>query len=126
MAGEKTEEKPAAAGSSSDRNLFGALCYIIGVLVPLFVLFTDKKKDKFLAFHAWQSLILTVVMFVVYMGVGILAVILTIVTGIGGMCLLPLYFVPLLAVLFLAYKAYLGVMYKLPAIGDFAEKQAGK
>lgn len=121
------EEKKAAVGSSnSDSKLFAALGYIITVLVPLFVLFTEKKNDKFLAFHAWQSLLLTVAVFVIFMGIGILATILTFVTGFGGLCLMPLYFVPLVVFLFAAYKAYQGEKYKIPVIGDFAEKQASK
>jgi uncharacterized membrane protein len=120
------EEK---GGVSSDSKLFGALCYIIGILVPLFVLFTEKKNDKFLAFHAWQSLILTVIMFVLWGGLVAATIVLSVVTmGIGGLvgCLfVPLALVFLVAVLLVAYKAYLGEMYKLPLIGDFAMKRAG-
>jgi len=124
------EEKSATAGGSSDRNLFGALCYIIGILVPLFILFTEKKKDRFLAFHAWQSLLITVIAMIVWFGLGAVTLVLSVVTmGFGGIvaCLfLPLALVLLVVVLLLAYKAYQGQTYKLPVIGDFAEKQAGK
>jgi len=123
------EEKKGVA-KSSDSNLFGALCYIIGVIVPLFVLFTEKKNDRFLAFHAWQSLALTVGMTVVWVGFMVVLTVLAVVSGgIAGIlsCLmLPLMLVILLLVLYAAYKAYLGEKYKLPIIGDFAEKQANK
>jgi uncharacterized membrane protein len=130
MAGEKTEEKPAPKSGGGDDGLFGALCYIISVLVPLFVLFTDKKSNKFLAFHAWQSLILSVVLFVFFFGFMAVTMVLTIVTGgVAGILnclLLPIWFVAILGVLVIAYKAYKGERYKIPVIGDFAEKQAGK
>ncbi len=46
--------EPAQSSGSSDSNLFGMLCYFISFWVPLFVLFTDKKNDKFVAFHAYH------------------------------------------------------------------------
>jgi uncharacterized membrane protein len=132
MAGKK-EDAPvesSAPKASGDDNLFGALCYIIGVLVPLFVLFTDKKSNKFLAFHAWQSLILSVVVFVVFFGVGIVVGVLSVISGGLGLvlsCVYPIMWLAVLcAMLFSAYKAYLGEKYKLPILGDFAEKQASK
>ncbi|MFH1521281.1 MAG: DUF4870 domain-containing protein [Candidatus Micrarchaeota archaeon] len=136
MAGKKAdgsvEEKPVEApkpSSGGEDNLFGALCYIITLWVPLFVLFTDKKTNKFLAFHAWQSLILSVVWVVVFGGFSVITGILTVFSGIGALlsCLLfPLGGVALLAHLFLAYKAYQGETYKLPIVGEFAEKQVAK
>ncbi len=127
------EEKPAAASnaapaksvaaSSGDDGIFGALCYIIAVLVPLFVLFTDKKTNKFLAFHAWQSLLVTVVFIVLSIPISIVAGILAITTGIGGLCIFPFYLLIVVVVLFLAWKAYEGEQYGLPVLGDFAKKQ---
>jgi uncharacterized membrane protein len=124
------EEKSKAAAGNSDSKLFAALGYIITVLVPLFVLFTEKKNDKLMAFHAWQSLILSVVCFVIFAGATVVILVLTVVSGgIGGIlnCLLfPLMLVFLAADLYAAYKAYQGEMYKLPVIGDFSMKQAMK
>ncbi|MDD5340765.1 MAG: DUF4870 domain-containing protein [Candidatus ainarchaeum sp.] len=124
------EKSKAAASSNSDSKLFAALGYIITVLVPLFVLFTEKKNDKLMAFHAWQSLILSVVCFVVFMAATVVILVLTIVSGglagILNCLLLPLMLVFLAADLYAAYKAYQGEMYKLPVIGDFSMKQAMK
>ncbi len=128
MAGEKNEEKAAPkSGGSNEDGIIAALCYIISVLVPLFVLFTEKKSNKFLAFHAWQSLLLSVVFIVIWVGLGIVTLIASVVTmGVGGVlgCLyIPLAIIFLVAILLPAYKGYLGEKYKLPLIGDFAEKQ---
>lgn len=121
---------PVAAGLSEESKLFGALCYIIGIIVPLFVLFTEKKKDKFLLFHAWQSLILTAVLIVLFIGFSFVTAAIAFVTmGLGSLlsCLaFPLMIVVGIYVLFVAYKAYQGVKYKIPMIGDYAEKQAMK
>ena len=137
MAGKKAdtpvaEDKPVSvetpkAASGNEDNLFAAICYLVGVIVSLFVLFTEKKQNKFLAFHAWQSLILCIVAFVVLFGFGMVVTVLSVVTGgLGGIlgCLMfPLWGVFILAFLFGAYKAYQGETYKMPIIGDFAAKQ---
>jgi len=124
----KAAPKPAA--KAGDDNIIAAACYIIGILVPLFVLFTEKKENKFLAYHAWQSLMLSAVLIVVWVGLGILVGVLAFATaGFGGIlgCLyLPLLLVTAAVVLMPAYKGYLGEMYKLPVIGDLAEKESMK
>jgi uncharacterized membrane protein len=121
-------DEKSVGGVSSDSKLFGALCYIIGVLVPLFIIFTDKKNDKFALFHAYQSLFLTVILFVVMFGFMAVTMVLTIATGgIAGFLnclLLPIWLVVLLAIFLVAYKAFMGEKYKLPIVGDMAEKYA--
>ncbi len=125
----KMEKKPAPAepvqsAGSSDSNLFGMLCYLISFWVPLFVLFTDKKNDKFVAFHAYQDLLLTAVVMVYTIIMWVVMMVLTMVTGFGGICVLPFLFLPILVMLFMMWKAWNGERYKLPVIGDFAEKYA--
>lgn len=129
MAEEKKVEKKAAAEpapshGSSDSNLFAALCYLISFWVPLFVLFTDKKNDKYVAFHAYQDLLLTVVVIIYTIMIWVVMMVLTFVTGFGGICTLPFLFLPLIVMLFMTWKAYQGERYKLPVIGDMAEKYA--
>jgi uncharacterized membrane protein len=130
---EKPKEVPKEApkpASSNDDGIFAALCYILGIIVPLFILFTEKKQNKFLAFHAWQSLIFSVIWFVVFFIGAIGITVISFVTmGFGGILscfFLPVALVVFCAMLFVAYKAYLGEKYKLPIIGDMAEKQAEK
>lgn len=124
MAGEKMTEPAPAAGS--DSNLFGALCYIIGVLVPLFVLFTEKKNDKTLVFHAWNSLFFTVAIIIYLIGLSIVGAVLGFVFPPLACIVIPLWFLPFLVLLFLAWKAYQGEKYMLPVIGEMANKQAMK
>ncbi|MBI5227537.1 DUF4870 domain-containing protein [Candidatus Micrarchaeota archaeon] len=112
--------------TDDDSKLFGALCYVIGIIVPLFILFTDKKENKFLAFHAYQSLIFGVAVFAMFIALSIFSFVITILTsGIGGflgLCImLPLWLGALLAMVFMAYKAWMGEKYLLPVIGSMAE-----
>jgi uncharacterized membrane protein len=122
--------KAAAGGVSENSRLIAAVGYIIAVLVPFYVLLTEKKDDKFLAFHAWQSLLFTVVVIVVEVCLMVVITVLAFATmGIGGffgMCLsLIVWIIIVVVALFCAYKAYKGEMYKLPVLGGIAMRQAG-
>ncbi len=127
MAGEKmTAPKKEKSAGSSDDNIFGALCYLIAPWVSLFILFTDKKSNKFLAFHAWQAIFLIVAIVVFIIGLGIVNFVVGIVAGPLALCVLPLYALPLVAILLGLVKAFQGEMYKMPVLGEYAEKQAMK
>lgn len=91
-----------------DENVAGALCYAFGWITGLIFLVIEKKSG-FVRFHAMQSII-------VFLGIQILFF----------LPLLNLIVLPLALILwaFLMVKAYQGKRFKLPAIGDFAEKQA--
>jgi uncharacterized membrane protein len=121
MAGEKVEAKPAASppassGAGNDSRVWAALCYVFPVLMFILVyVLEDKKKDKFVLFHAWQSLLAG-------LGAWIVTMVIAVVTlGIGGLCF-PLV---IIGFLYLAYKAYQGERFVLPVVGEFAEKQMG-
>ena len=109
---------------SSEEKLWGALTYIIGIIMPLLVLLTDKKESRFLRFHSYQSLFLSAAMVVFYIGLAIVNVIVGFIAGLLALLLLPLYFLPALALLFMAWQAYQGKPYRLPVIGNFAAKTA--
>jgi uncharacterized membrane protein len=104
MAGEKME----ATGASSDSKLWAALSYPIWI-VALFVIFTEKKNDKWLAFHAYQALILGLVLWAIIFVTSWFFI---------GCLLAPLAF---LVELYYGYKAYQGEKFKIPTIGDMAE-----
>ena len=115
MAGQKMEVKSTTpSGVSDEAKLWSALNYVFPILMLIVVfLMEDKKKDKFILFHAWQSTLLAVAAWVV-------SLVVTVVTlGIGGLCM-PLV---LLVFLYFAYKAYQGEKFVLPVVGEFAEKQ---
>jgi uncharacterized membrane protein len=119
MAGEKMEAKPAAPASSGmggDSKLWAALCWVFAPLVGIIVLVTDKKNDKFVLFHAYQSIVAAIGLWVAMMVISVVTL------GFGFLCW-PLIW---LAFLFFAYKAYQGEKFSLPVVGDFAEKQMSK
>lgn len=101
------------------RNVAGLLCYVLGWLTGL-ILFL-MEKDPFVRFHAAQSVAL-------FGGLHILNIVLGIVGGILRIWWLvsPLLglisLVSLVAWVFMMVKAYNGEYYKLPIVGDMAEK----
>ncbi len=109
---------------SDDSKAWAAFGYLLVVLIPVVVLLTDKKKDRFVAFHAYQSLVLFVVSIGYYIVLAIAHIILGIISGLVALLLLPFYFVPMLVFLLMAYNAFMGKLFELPFIGGIARKAA--
>lgn len=110
-----------------DANLTAALGYIIGLIAIIEVII--EKQNRFARFHAFQSLILHIASWAVLFVIWIFLFILTMISsylGILMLLLFPLVIVYLGALFFCAYKAYQNEMFKLPVIGDMAEKFASK
>ena len=110
-----------------DSNLGAMLCYIANILCCLGVILSivfmiTEKENRFVKFHALQSLFLGGVCVVLLIVVEILGVILGIVHL--GILATGLWFILVLIFLVLwllaGIKAYSGQWYKLPGIGDVA------
>jgi|SRR3989344_9649831 len=101
-----------------DENLEGLLCYLLGFITGIIFIIIEKDS-RFVKFHAWQSTSVFLLLALVHFFLGwmpFLGGVLSFVIGIGIFAIWIL----------LMYKAYLGEKYKLPIVGDFAEKQANK
>lgn len=96
------------------KNTKAALCYV-GVWVTGLIFLLIEKEDKFVRFHAMQSL-------VAFAGLTILTMVPLI-----GWILSPLIMI-LGFILWLVciIKAYQGERFKLPGVGDWVEKQIEK
>jgi uncharacterized membrane protein len=104
-------------------NVAGLLCYVLGWVTGL-VFFLLEKENKFVRFHAMQSIAtfgaITVVNIILY--------ILGMIPYIGLLFWIIQILVYLLTIvlwIILMVKAYQGQAYKLPWAGNFAEKQVG-
>ncbi len=98
-----------------DENLAGLLCYIAGFITGIIFLILEKNSQK-VRFHAMQSIF-------VFGGLLILNFVLGWIPVIN---LIAAFLMPILSLVLwivLMVKAYQGQMYKLPYIGDMAEKQ---
>ncbi len=117
---------PASASAGLQPNVAGALCYLAGFITGIVFLVADPyKRDRFVRFHAFQSIFLSVAWFVAYFA---LEVLLTILPGMLWRLAWFLHSALGLAFfllwLFMMFKAYSNEQFKLPVIGDLATKQA--
>ena len=97
-----------------DENVEGLLCYVLGWLTGIIFLVAEKKS-KFVKFHAAQSLI-------TFVGLMVLVFIFAWIPFIGWAIAAIIDIISFILWILLMYKAYKGEMYKLPVVGDFAEK----
>ena len=98
-------------------NLAGLLCYVLGWVTGL-IFFLMEKENKFVRFHAMQSIVVFGAFSVVTYILSFIPFIGWIISGLLGVLAFVLWII-------LMIKAYQGERYKLPWAGNFAEKQAG-
>jgi len=113
-----------AAGSGMADNVAGMLAYITFIPAIIFLVTPPYNQSRFIRFHSFQSIFLFVAVVAIQIGLSVLTVVpfLIFITA-------PLHMLVALAALvvwiILLLKANQGQKYKLPVIGDLAEKQAG-
>ena len=111
-------------------NVAALLSYVLGWLTGL-IFFLIEKENKFVRFHAAQSIIVFGALFVLQIAIGIFV---GIFTAIHLYFLIPVFtllypligLVALVLWILLMVKAWQGEMFKLPIAGDMAEKMAEK
>jgi uncharacterized membrane protein len=112
----------ASAGGLTD-NVAGMLAYITIIPAIIFLVMEPYNKSRFIRFHSFQCLFFAAALFILHVGLSIFAFVpflalitfpLHLLVSLGGFILW----------IVLLLKANQGQMYKLPIIGDMAEKQA--
>lgn len=107
-------------------NVAGALCYLAGFVTGIvFLVLEPYRRDHFVRFHAFQSIFLNVAWIALYIGLGIVESrlpwalwhLMTLLSTLVSSSLLCI-------AIWLMYRAYNNERFKLPVIGDLAEKQA--
>jgi len=101
-----------------DQNMAGLLCYIGGWITGIIFLVLEKK-NKFVRFHALQSLL-------TFLPLSVLAWLLGWIPFIGWALTGLVWILMVILWLILMFKAYRGEKYKLPLVGDMAEKEKGR
>ena len=99
-----------------EENIAGLLCYVLGWVSGL-VFILIEKENKFVRFHAVQSII-------VFGALTIASLVLGWIPVIGGFLTGVLWLLGVVLWIVLMIKAYQGTRYKLPLSGDLAEKWA--
>jgi uncharacterized membrane protein len=113
---------PAGTGGLTD-NVAGMLAYVTVVPAIIFLVMEPYNRSRFVRFHAFQSVFFAVAWIALWIALSIVGTI----PVLGWMTLLiwPLVGLGGLIIwIILLVKANQGQMFKLPVIGDLAEKQA--
>ena len=100
-----------------NENVAGLLCYVLGWVSGL-VFILLEQENKFVRFHAFQSIIVFGVLTVASFILGWIPIIGGFLAGLISLLGLVLWIV-------LMVKAYQGKRYKLPWSGDLAERWVG-
>ncbi len=101
-----------------DENIEALLCYA-GAFITGIIFLILEKDNKYVRFHAMQSL-------VTFLGLFIISTVISIIPVIGVIISALITPLGIVLWLFMMYKAYNGEIYKLPFAGDFSEKQIFK
>lgn len=120
---------PAVGTTDLPENLACTFCYAMGALSGvLFLVLEPYSKNPRVRFHAFQSIFVSVAVFVLWFALLIFTGVMAFVPVVGlalGSALLGLFALAWLALwIVLMMKAYQGEKWKVPVLGDLAEKQA--
>jgi uncharacterized membrane protein len=99
-----------------DANAAALLSYLLGVITGI-IFYVLEKENKFVRFHAMQSIIVFGVLFVISIIGGVIPVIGPFIAVIANLTSLVLWVI-------LMIKAFQGEKFKLPIAGDIAEQKA--
>ena len=121
----------AAVPGAMAANVAGLLTYVLGFITGIiFLVLEPYNRDKFVRFHAFQSIFFNVAIIVFWIAYTIVSTVLGVVSfGIIGVVMAILGLLIFLGILvfwvFLMYKAYNNEKYMIPYIGKLAAQQAG-
>jgi len=123
------QDQTTKAGLTS--NVAATLSYVLGLITGIIFLAVEPyKRDPFVRFHAFQSVFFSIVVMIfwilwsnfvwlTFLSSGFLLAIFSAIGGLIGLAIFCYW-------LFLMYKAYNKERYRIPIIGEFAEKQASR
>lgn len=113
---------PVAASAPLADNIAGMLAYFTIIPAIIFLLIEPYNRNRFVRFHSFQCLFTAGALIVIHVGLSIIGYMLPLLVlplwGLLGLAELVLW-------ILLVVKAYQNQMFKLPIVGDLAEKQAG-
>jgi len=120
--------QPESVGLTS--NVAAALSYILGFITGIvFLVLEPYKHDRFVRFHAMQSILYSAAGIVFRIGWSILVSALIDVSGWAAVVLVPVGLVISIGLfcfwLFLMYQAYSNREFRIPVIGAIVAKQVG-
>lgn len=126
---EQSSGSPAQGGSGLAPNVASLLSYLCTFVTGIIFLLIEKE-NKDVRFHAWQAILLGVGSIALQIVIVILTAILGAISGalatIFSLLGTLVYLLVFVLWIICMVKAYQGQRWKVPFIGDIAEKQASK
>jgi len=107
----------AKTSMNLEENVAGLLCYVVGWITGI-VFLVLEKENTFVRFHALQSIL-------TFLPLSVIAWILGWIPFVGWALGALVSILMVILWLILMYKAYQGERYKLPLVGEIAEKGIG-
>jgi uncharacterized membrane protein len=105
-------------------NAASGLAYITLIPAIVFLVAAPFNQNRTIRFHAWQSIFLNIAWVAVWVVLGILGMIPML--NLLDVILMPLTMLGFLILwIILLINAFNGKRFKLPVLGDLAEKQSG-
>lgn len=115
---QQEQPKYSAGGTGLDSNLAGALSYLLGFITGIVFLLIEKE-DRFVRFHAMQSVI-------VFGAIFIAATVINIIPILGQLISVLISLGSVVLWIMLMVKAYQGEEWEVPYLGKIAREQMGK
>jgi uncharacterized membrane protein len=103
------------SSTGMEENVAGLLCYLAGFITGI-VFYVLEKESKFVKFHAMQSMI-------AFGGMFVLNIVLSMIPIVGWALALIINLVMIAVWIVCMIKAYQGQFFKLPVLGEIAERQ---
>jgi len=110
-------EEKEKSSTGLEENVAGFFCYLLGFITGIIFLVVEKKSS-FVKFHAMQSTITFLSLFVISFILGFIPII--------GLLVYPIWILSLILWLLLMIKALQGKRYSLPIVGEMAEEKTKK
>jgi uncharacterized membrane protein len=111
----KNDEIKVSPSTGLESNVAAALCYSLGLVTGLLFLVLEKD-DKFVRYHAVQSILFNIVA---------IAMPTVLAISIIGIIFIPIWWIASVVIwIILMIKAYQGERMSLPIIGEIAKRQS--
>jgi uncharacterized membrane protein len=118
MAQENKAPEATKTNSGIQQNIAGLLCYLAWWVTGIIFLIIEKE-NKFVRFHAWQSIF-------TFAAITIIQIILAFIPIIGWILSIIIWILSVILWIVCMMRAYRGESFKLPIVGNMAENQVKK
>ncbi|MEO6528760.1 MAG: DUF4870 domain-containing protein [Gemmatimonadaceae bacterium] len=123
MPGDSTASGPTSTGLPA--NVAGALAYVLGPITGI-LFYILEKDNRFIRFHAAQSIVVSLALFILGFVLGMLSTVLAFIPILGWLVAILLSFGlsigSFVLWLFLMWQAYKGLEWEAPFAGTFARR----